>query len=68
VRLRDAATNAILVATTAKNSNGAPLVQLNTDWRAPDGSLLRGGCGVDPLGRQRVVVRGDLRLTVYEPR
>jgi hypothetical protein len=36
VRLRDAATNAILVSTTtARNSNGAPLVQLNTDRRAP---------------------------------
>jgi hypothetical protein len=33
VRLRDAATNRILVTTTAaKNSNGAPLVQLNTDY------------------------------------
>jgi hypothetical protein len=38
VRLRDAATNRILVATTAaKNSNGAPLVQLNTDWQGTAG-------------------------------
>jgi hypothetical protein len=34
VRLRDAATNAILAATTtAKNSNGAPFVELSTDWQ-----------------------------------
>jgi hypothetical protein len=38
VRLRDAATNRILVATTTpKNSNGAPLVQLNTGYWAPPG-------------------------------
>jgi hypothetical protein len=38
VRLRDAATNRILVATTAaKNSNGAPLVQLNADWQGTAG-------------------------------
>ena len=38
VRLRDAATNKILVATTTpKNSNGAPLVQLNTGYSAPPG-------------------------------
>jgi hypothetical protein len=35
LRLRDAATNRILMATTtAKNSNGAPLVQLSTDYWA----------------------------------
>jgi hypothetical protein len=33
VNVRDAATNAILNSTTtAKNSNGAPLVQLSTTW------------------------------------